>query len=1584
MANPVISSVTFDKSTYNVGDPITATVLYHDSNVHQRSTSGPLVVQHASATHVFSSGTSGTVAVTITAPATGNCLVACIGAVSATVSPSVTAVKTGTAAENWAQAKATVDPGILSTIWTDPGTTSSATTVNVTVSFGKTATASDQCAVEVDVFEVANAASFSVVDAVAASVAGNDSSDWSSGTSGITVQPNEIAFGTVMALPDAGGTATLTPPAAWTNEPVLTVSPVTFSSGAFSAYQVSGYQALTATGGVAYAGTVSADSFWQSCAVTLKAAAASTGTTSFSLRRLSYSGVISVSGAAVPMTDTAVTSDQVSAVSGVATSTHSFSPPDGSMVVVPIGYMFATNIGATLTVQDSAGNAYTVLQHPDAFGVGIAAIATCTYPTGPGAVTIVVTSTDTGAADCVISPRVIAGQALDQSRAASVTADAGDTYPPVATDIQGTLSTTVPSSLVYIATAGGLSTDLTEISGTTSISTWNDSGIGDFAGTGLATSATGTPGPVTLGWTVAPGSSFGFAALEVVPLTGVTGNSGFKLKRLSFSGTCRVVTGPFGALALRRLQYSGTILTGITSTGTFTLRRLGFLGSNATTFPADPIGILVELNVNGTWTDITPSVYMRDPVSISDVGRPNEGSSIQPGQCTLTLNNRTGDFSPKNTSGAYYPFIQRNAQLRVSVNSTTASGTAYAGYRFHGEVSEWPPTSDMTGSDAYAQITASGIWRRLSRATVNIGSAYTRYCSTLSSIAGYWPTEDGSGSLDLAPGVLGGASMIFTTGSPNLAATAAFPGSNAIPQLNGAVLTGTVDTSVSPGVNRFRFLVEIPAANDTGVAGGSVVASLFTSGTVARVDVSLGPAGGGPFVIQGFSSAGFQTFTAPSTSVRTFGVTILAEVSLVQSGSNINWALTLYLPGGTDVYGSASGSIAGTVSDATSFVFNPAGAYQNTAAGQAIVLYSSPPLADAAAALGGYAGETALDRFTRICSEEGIPSEVIGGSSVQMGPQFDGTLPAVLQTIETSDQGFLYESRDQFGLGYRAYNSMVNQVAAVTLDFTSGILAAVPAATYDDQRIVNDVVINNYDGYSYRLQLVTGAMSVLPPPSGVGDYPAQPLSTSLYATGEDVAVAQVAKRVLNPGVVDEVRLPNLTVNLAKTEAEAQFAVIAGLFVGGYVAISNPPSWLASSGPSKQLVVGYSETFSNFQWSIVFNTIPEAGYESAFNPGTTVGGRSAGNPVTGGQAGSVSGADIGLGAIGGGAFSTSLSASIGGITTSVGPTEPIDPAKGDLWINTLAGQQITRFDGVNWVGIVFDATDVIAAQSITAAQIQAETITASLLAAGIVIAGIVDATTITGASLIATGSAGEFLAYSGTPASGNLILSVSGTAGADGHGNSIKAGLWAYDTGGNSIGMVPGSNSAASQIALSTGNGTPTPPSGATALYGAGSGTVQVVDGADHQTYGTGRRSIVSGTGTISNTGVWQVIHSSNVAAPGSVPNRLYRVHGLIYMTASSSLANSFNVMWTGPGVSGLIDFRWYEGTSVWSIGGLAPNTRGTPTFTPSGGTTYVCAYDGAVTIPSGTSGAFEIRGTATSGESPWGVGANGFLDLMPV
>lgn len=83
---------------------------------------------------------------------------------------------------------------------------------------------------------------------------------------------------------------------------------------------------------------------------------------------------------------------------------------------------------------------------------------------------------------------------------------------------------------------------------------------------------------------------------------------------------------------------------------------------------------------------------------------------------------------------------------------------------------------------------------------------------------------------------------------------------------------------------------------------------------------------------------------------------------------------------------------------------------------------------------------------------------------------------------------------------------------------------------------------------------------------------------------------------------------------------------------------------------------------------------------------------------------------------------------------------------------------------------------IAAGTITASNIAANTITATQLAAGIVYATIVDGTTITGASFVGTGTTGQVLIYNGTPAVGNLLVSISGVLGSDSFGNPYNPGI----------------------------------------------------------------------------------------------------------------------------------------------------------------------------------------------------------------
>jgi hypothetical protein len=90
------------------------------------------------------------------------------------------------------------------------------------------------------------------------------------------------------------------------------------------------------------------------------------------------------------------------------------------------------------------------------------------------------------------------------------------------------------------------------------------------------------------------------------------------------------------------------------------------------TFPQTILDTRVELQLGGVWTDITDDVYARDDGVITITrGRPDEASNSDPGTCAFDLNNRSGNYSPRNPLGAYYGLIGRNTPVRVSVHAGT-------------------------------------------------------------------------------------------------------------------------------------------------------------------------------------------------------------------------------------------------------------------------------------------------------------------------------------------------------------------------------------------------------------------------------------------------------------------------------------------------------------------------------------------------------------------------------------------------------------------------------------------------------------------------------------------------------------------------------------------------------------------------------------------------------------------------------------------------------------------------------------------------------------------------------------------------
>lgn len=125
-------------------------------------------------------------------------------------------------------------------------------------------------------------------------------------------------------------------------------------------------------------------------------------------------------------------------------------------------------------------------------------------------------------------------------------------------------------------------------------------------------------------------------------------------------------------------------------------------------FPNTPRVIPVELFVVGLWVDITSDVYVRGGVTISR-GRKDEQSRAEPSSCSLILDNRSGNYSPRNPVGAFYGSLGRNTPIRIGVQ--LASDT------FGRTVSSGWGTSD-TGQT----YTFSGVGGTVTSANVNVAA----------------------------------------------------------------------------------------------------------------------------------------------------------------------------------------------------------------------------------------------------------------------------------------------------------------------------------------------------------------------------------------------------------------------------------------------------------------------------------------------------------------------------------------------------------------------------------------------------------------------------------------------------------------------------------------------------------------------------------------------------------------------------------------------------------------------------------------------------------------------------------------------
>jgi hypothetical protein len=64
------------------------------------------------------------------------------------------------------------------------------------------------------------------------------------------------------------------------------------------------------------------------------------------------------------------------------------------------------------------------------------------------------------------------------------------------------------------------------------------------------------------------------------------------------------------------------------------------------------------------WVDITADVRVAGGITIEQ-GRPDEATNVDPGKCTLTIDNRSGNYSTRNVTGQWFGKLKKNTPIRV-------------------------------------------------------------------------------------------------------------------------------------------------------------------------------------------------------------------------------------------------------------------------------------------------------------------------------------------------------------------------------------------------------------------------------------------------------------------------------------------------------------------------------------------------------------------------------------------------------------------------------------------------------------------------------------------------------------------------------------------------------------------------------------------------------------------------------------------------------------------------------------------------------------------------------------------------------
>lgn len=582
------------------------------------------------------------------------------------------------------------------------------------------------------------------------------------------------------------------------------------------------------------------------------------------------------------------------------------------------------------------------------------------------------------------------------------------------------------------------------------------------------------------------------------------------------------------------------------------------------------------------WTDITTDVRMNPGISLKH-GRADEASKPQPASCKLTLDNSTGAYSLGGQS-PNWPYVRQNTPLRVSVD--VADGTGFH-VLFIGYADAWQPVWTQDARVADVKLTASGILRRLGQQAAPVQSSLRRKLQSDPTVVAYWPLE-ADRKATTAPSAIPGKVPMTVTGEVDFAGdTTSFDCALQAAVVKGGTLTAHVDAYPDTHQWQVRVLVKVPD-NGQGMVANLPILSVSVDDPAVKHFEILYTAGGG-LQLNAFDAEINLVFSSGPISFAVDGRAFRLFFQMQQNGPDVDWTFgTQFLdnPAALVWSGTQAGQTLGRLT--TAYLCTHQG-HSGLSLGHYVAQDTVTSIFDDYAELSAFLGEKAVDRFRRLCDENGIEHIEWGDGTTGdtltdlMGVQRPGKLLDLLNETIVVDQGMIVDGEGTPGLVWLGRRFIENRPAQVTIDVSAAGLGGVLGPIHDDQGRLNKASVTRQDGATATVEDADGPQGT----ATVGIYDG---ALTVNCESDDAAL-QYASWLVALGTTDGYRYPTVELDLAANPGQAP--AWATTQPGVPIMLTNVDQAVPQhpDGDVLLTVQGYSQTLTTHSWTASVNCSP---------------------------------------------------------------------------------------------------------------------------------------------------------------------------------------------------------------------------------------------------------------------------------------------------------------------------------------------------------------------------------------------------------